>query len=64
VISSIPREPEQFPRLRPVFGARRFLLPARRLIAADETVITASHSKFALLDYEIPDAEITPDILN
>ena len=31
MISSIPREPEQFLRLLAFFGARRFLLPARRL---------------------------------
>jgi hypothetical protein len=64
VFSSVPREPEQFPRLRAVFGARRFLLLGRRLIGPDETVTGANHCEFALLDYENPNAEITPALLD
>jgi hypothetical protein len=58
VFSSVPTEPEQFPRLRPVLEARRFLLPERRLIEPYETVTGRMITKFALLDYEIPNAEI------
>ena len=60
VFSSVPTEPEQFPRLRAVFEARRFLLPERRLIGPYETVTGRMITKFALLDYEIPNAEIRP----
>ena len=67
MISSIPREPEQFLRLLAFFGARRFLLPARRLSRTDETVTAANSLKFVLLDYEIPEcrnharcSELTP----
>jgi hypothetical protein len=62
VFSSVPTEPEQFPRLRAVFEARRFPLPERRLIGPYETVNRATDHKFALLDYEIPNAEIRPTL--
>src|SRR5262245_7271877 len=56
----IPREPEQFPRLRGHCRGRLFLLVRRRLARLDETVIGAKCPEFAPRDYKFRDAEIEP----
>jgi hypothetical protein len=56
----IPKEAEQFSRLRTIGRLRLFLLPARRLKGLDEIATAAKCSKFALSDYEFQDSESSP----